>query len=167
MQIRGAPAIASLASLGIAAELLSLLRTPSAPTKYFPAAALDSPAALNDHLQKSTAYLLTSRPTAVNLREGLDRINAASNGAAAKGTEVKAMANDIITVAVKVWEDDRERNVKMGDFGAKWILDKSEKEGRIDKGGKISVLTVCNTGSLATSVSHNRVCPMSHCVFGD
>lgn len=63
------------------------------------------------------------------------------------------MAREIVRVAVKVWEDDRERNVKMGDYGAKWILDKSEREGRIAKGGKICVLTVCNTGSLATSVS--------------
>lgn len=63
------------------------------------------------------------------------------------------MAREVIAVAVKVWEDDRERNVRMGDFGAKWILEKSEREGRIEKGGKISVLTVCNTGALATSVS--------------
>lgn len=154
MQIRGAPAIASLASLGIAAELLSLLRTPSEPTKYFPATALSSTSSLNDHLLKATAYLLTSRPTAVNLREGLDRIEAASRAAAAAtGSDVRAMADEVIDVAVKVWSDDRQRNVSMGDHGAKWILERSEREGRIEKGGKVSVLTVCNTGSLATSVS--------------
>lgn len=45
-------------------------------------------------------------------------------------------------MSIKVWSEDRERNVRIGDHGAKWILEKLEREGSIAKGEKISVLTV-------------------------
>lgn len=58
----------------------------------------------------------------------------------------------VIEVAVGVFEEDKERCEKIGKNGAEWILEKLEREGQIEKGEKINVLTVCNTGSLATSV---------------
>ncbi|KAK4054696.1 S-methyl-5-thioribose-1-phosphate isomerase [Microbotryomycetes sp. JL221] len=152
MKIRGAPAIASLAALGIAAELLTLLdgkRTPA-----FTPAALKSPAELCQQLLKQTEYLLASRPTAVNLREGLERIEQAAKHGTQMEFPPRDLAKQIIEVAVLVWSEDKERNVTIGDNGASWILSKLEKQGQISSGDKISVLTaspVCNTGSLATS----------------
>lgn len=140
LQIRGAPAIASLASLGIASELLTLLAGRSSPA--FPASSLQSTSELLSLLLKQTAYLLTSRPTAVNLLEALSRIEAAANGAAKAGVDAKELARKVVDVAVGVWDEDRERNVAIGDNGADWILEKLEREGTLEKGEKINVLTV-------------------------
>lgn len=177
-QIRGAPAIASLAALGIAAELLALLN--NRPSPSFPAETLSSPTStLLGALLDRTAYLLTSRPTAVNLREALTRIEgAAREEAARQGATAESLAKKVVDVAVGVWVEDKERCERIGNNGARWILEKLEREGTIEKGEKISVLTVrppltftrqgldrvnadplsnalqvCNTGSLATSVS--------------
>ncbi|KDE07692.1 hypothetical protein MVLG_02151 [Microbotryum lychnidis-dioicae p1A1 Lamole] len=149
-QIRGAPAIASLASLGIASELYTLLSGSSSPA--FPVSSLESTPKLLDFLLQQTAYLLTSRPTAVNLLEALNRIEAVANSTAAEaGATAEQLAKAVIKVAIKVFEEDKERCQRIGDNGADWIVNKLEGEGSIEKGEKIAVLTVCNTGSLATS----------------
>lgn len=169
LQIRGAPAIASLAALGTAAELLALLAGRESPA--FPASSLDSATDLLDRLLQQTAHLLTSRPTAVNLLEALSRIESAAKDTVQAGSNAVNLAEMVINVCISVWDDDRERNVQMGDHGADWILDKLQQEGSIQSDTKINVLTVsgfwtgprrslsstlaqvCNTGSLATSVS--------------
>lgn len=122
------------------------------PAASFPLSALASPAALLAQLLSRTAYLLTSRPTAVNLLEALTRIEAEARKAVDEGTAAEQVARRVIDVAVGVWSEDKARNKRIGDNGAAWILEKLEREGTIKAGDKISVLTVCNTGSLATSV---------------
>ncbi|GAA5961278.1 hypothetical protein JCM8115_001534 [Rhodotorula mucilaginosa] len=151
MKIRGAPAIASLAALGLAAELLALQNGRAAPS--FDRSLLSSPPQLLlDRILDRSAYLFTSRPTAVNLREALQRIEAAARAEAAReGATADSLARKVVEVAVGVWIEDKERCERIGNNGAKWILDKLEREGQIEKGEKIAVLTVCNTGSLATS----------------
>ncbi|GAA5991905.1 hypothetical protein JCM11641_003016 [Rhodosporidiobolus odoratus] len=152
MKIRGAPAIASLAALGIASELLALLSSRPSPT--FPSSLLSSsssPADLLSTLLSRTAYLLTSRPTAVNLREALTRIETSAQKTVEGGASAEELARKVIEVAVGVWVEDKERCERIGANGARWILEKLEREGTIEKEEKIAVLTVCNTGSLATS----------------
>ena len=120
-------------------------------------------AALRTHVHKLADYLLLSRPTAVNLREALDRINAAAE---TDENEVGALRKRVVFVCVTVWSEDVERNHLIGDNGAKWLLETLEREGTIEPGCKVCVLTVrlacfaasklttrqvCNTGSLATS----------------
>lgn len=98
-------------------------------------------------------YLLSSRPTAVNLREALSRIeSSAKTVVEQEQADAKTLAKKVIEVAVGVFEEDKERCEKIGKNGADWILEKLEREGQIEKGERINVLTVCNTGSLATSV---------------
>lgn len=149
MKIRGAPAIASLSSLGIAAELLTLLSDKNSAS--FGPECLDSTTTLLETLASRTAYLLTSRPTAVNLLESINRINSAARLAVQEEKSAVETIKVIIQVAIGVWSEDKARNKRIGDNGAEWILEKLEREGSIVKGEKISVLTVCNTGSLATS----------------
>ncbi|KAK4705695.1 methylthioribose-1-phosphate isomerase, partial [Phenoliferia sp. Uapishka_3] len=149
MKIRGAPAIASLAALGIASELLLLLA--HKPSASFPVSSLATPTAFLSVLLSRTAYLLTSRPTAVNLLEALTRIEVEANRSVGDGQNAEQVARRVVDVAVGVWSEDKERNKRIGDNGAAWILAKLEGEGTIKKGEKICVLTVCNTGSLATS----------------
>lgn len=140
LQIRGAPAIASLACLGIAAELLALLDGRQTPA--FAPHLLKSTPTLCDAILKQSAYLLASRPTAVNLREGLERVDTVCNNATQLEYEPHQLAKAVLETAVKVWEDDHERNIRMGDYGAEWILKKLEADGTIKAGERISVLTV-------------------------
>lgn len=144
MQIRGAPAIASLAALALAAELRTLVRDGS--SEFF--ASMDDKAVLTLRIKEAADLLLRSRPTAVNLREAMERVGAAAQEGTSSAQE---LAEKVANVGVQVWLDDRERNITMGDHGARWILGRVEKQGRMPPDGKITTLTVCNTGSLATS----------------
>lgn len=136
-----------MASLGIAAELLSILSGTASPS--FPISSLSSPSTLLSLLLSRTAYLLTSRPTAVNLLEALTRIEKEANASLAEGNDGETLANRVIKVAVEVWEEDLERCRTIGNNGAKWILEKLEREGSIVAGEKISVLTVSEVRSLS------------------
>lgn len=49
-----------------------------------------------------------------------------------------------------VADEDVGRNRAMAKWGAEWLDDRSKQLGGDDR--KLNVLTVCNTGSLATSV---------------
>lgn len=144
MRIRGAPAIASLAAVSIAIEILGMLDDPSSSV-------MQSNESLKTWLEQRSNYLLSSRPTAVNLREAMHRLQAIAN--ASEPADVAAKARKIYDAAELVWTEDVERNVKIGDNGANWLLKNLEQSGAIKTDEKINVLTVCNTGSLATSVS--------------
>lgn len=96
----------------------------------------------------------------MNLLEALTRIENEANDAVKQGATAEEVAARVVDVAIGVWSEDKERNKRIGDNGAAWILEKLEREGTIAKGDKIAVLTVCNTGSLATSV---RCFPLSGC----
>lgn len=150
MRIRGAPAIASLASLGIASELLKVLK--KVTTLAFTSACLDDSETFRKELARATGYLLSSRPTAVNLREAMQRIERCASEHSSVDQDPARLIRKVVDVAVSVWTEDNERNHQIGDNGAQWILNSLEAKGDIQKGEKINVLTVCNTGSLATSV---------------
>ncbi len=120
MVVRGAPAIGVAAAMGLA-----LAAKRSKATKL---------AELGREMETSAALLRSTRPTAVNLFWGIDRVmktaQAASTVREAKESvyeEVKAME-----------EEDVETNRKMGRFGADLIEDGD------------TVLTQCNAGALAT-----------------
>lgn len=139
-QIRGAPAIASLAALAIAVELQQLLRHGSSPA--FVAECTESSRTLVAALLVQTRHLLTSRPTAVNLQEALTRIELTARTSAGRNPDAALVALDLIDVGISVWNEDKARNKMIGDNGAAWILGKLEREGSIVPGGKICVLTV-------------------------
>lgn len=143
MQIRGAPAIASLAAVSIGIELLELLDQVSSGE-------LQSHEALSAWLEERSNYLLSSRPTAVNLREAMHRLQAIAQ--ASEPADVTQKAKKIYAAAELVWTEDVVRNIQIGDNGAAWLLSDLESSGAISSGESINVLTVCNTGSLATSV---------------
>ena len=144
MKIRGAPALASCAALGIACELRAILDKSDHEV-------LKSSETLKAWLDDKSNYLLSSRPTAVNLREAMHRLQAVS--VADEPKDPPAKAQKILEAAELVWAEDVARNVLIGDHGAQWLVEKLEREGSVQAGEKINVLTVCNTGSLATSVS--------------
>ena len=101
-----------------------------------------------DHLQ-------SSRPTAVNLSEALNRIRqllAQGEKEGASGDELKERVRETCKA---VHGEDLARCMEMGRRGAEWLWQKRGGGAGAGAGGKkgLKVITVCNTGSLATSVS--------------
>jgi methylthioribose-1-phosphate isomerase len=145
MQIRGAPAIASLAALTFARELeRALAAAPTPPC-------LASVGALEAHTVGALEYLNTARPTAVNLSQAMRRLRAVLDNGVAAGTDARAIAAELVATGRLVAAEDYGRNREMAQHGAEWLLARVERlEG---KRRKLNVMTVCNTGSLATSVS--------------
>jgi methylthioribose-1-phosphate isomerase len=147
MQIRGAPAIASLAALTFARELTIALSAPGETTPEW----LGSAQALKNHVVPTLEYLNTARPTAVNLGQAMRRLKAVLDAGVEGGKNARTIAEELVKTGHSVADEDVGRNREMAKHGAEWLIEKVEKsEGQKRK---LRVMTVCNTGSLATSVS--------------
>ncbi|KAF8529784.1 eukaryotic translation initiation factor 2B [Hysterangium stoloniferum] len=143
MRIRGAPAIASLASLSLASHLsVSLAESPSPSF-------LASPAALKEYATPILDHLYSSRPTAVNLGAAIRRLTRVLD--APVPVQDEAAAREVAKALVKegrlIADEDVGRNIEMARHGAEWV----RKQPKSLAKEKVNVLTVCNTGSLATS----------------
>ncbi|KAJ2559699.1 S-methyl-5-thioribose-1-phosphate isomerase [Coemansia sp. RSA 1933] len=122
MQTRGAPAIAIVAALSLAAEVCAM---PSDQcTEAFITGRLD--------------YLGTSRPTAVNLFDAIRRLKQVVSGA-------KDVAAAYVDAAEAMLAADVADNQRIGQHGAQYI------EAQTADRQAIRVLTHCNTGALATA----------------
>jgi len=120
MIVRGAPAIGVSGAFGLA---LAAIKS-KATTKEN----------LIKDLEESRQILFSTRPTAVNLKWGLDKIMEIAK----KGSNVLTMRNLIIEEAKKIAEDDIKTNMAMGKFGSELFNDND------------TVMTHCNAGALAT-----------------
>lgn len=128
MRTRGAPAIAIVAALALAVELQNTqISNQAAEVEAFIIEKLD--------------YLVTSRPTAVNLADAARKLK--------KIVSAVAKESDRDGAAVKKWYCDAAEqmlvadvsdNMGIGKYGAEWIVKAA------GEGGKVSVLTHCNTG---------------------
>lgn len=134
MRTRGAPAIAIVAALGLAVELETIaakneLSSVAEEVKVF--------------VEEKLSYLVTSRPTAVNLADAARKLNktvdAAASAQDASGLSVK---DAYVKAAEKMLVDDVSDNENIGKHGAEWIVKNTEA----GKGGQVSVVTHCNTG---------------------
>lgn len=141
-EIRGAPAIASLAALSVAQSLTrDLALFPEPPH-------LTRPDLLKRELDTILDFLNTSRPTAVNLGTAVRRLKKKLNDAIAAGKDPRVIAQDVVAEARAVHDEDLQRNKDMAKWAGEWILDHHKVQ------GDVNILTVCNTGSLATSVCY-------------
>jgi len=132
MQVRGAPAIAIVAALSLAVELTSLLNTRE------PRDAEEVEAVI----KKRLAYLITSRPTAVNLADAVGKLSGIVRRLAEEGRPGREVAEGYVVAAEQMLVDDVSDNMGIGKHGADWIL----RETAAGKGDTVSVLTHCNTG---------------------
>lgn len=155
----GAPLIAVVACLGLAVDLHNTTSASEleAIEKMNGAEGEASAGAVMAYIQGKMDYLATSRPTAVNLfnalRELKEQLEASSRAAAAAatggegdGTTPRARLLRVVKEYAEFALDrDREDNRNIGRHGADEIL--------AGAGGKelLTVMTICNTGSLATS----------------
>ena len=120
MVVRGAPAIGVAAAMGVALEAVR-------------SDGRDLEATIR-RLRAAGALLKATRPTAVNLFWGVDRVLAAAErGSTASGAREAAVAE-----VRKMAEEDVEANHRLGRFGADLVDDGD------------TVLTQCNAGALAT-----------------
>ena len=118
--VRGAPAIGVSGAFGLAL------------------ASLQSKASTKDDLisdlEKARKILYETRPTAVNLKWGLDKIMKVANS----GTTIEQIKQSVIEESKKMAEEDIEVNKSMGKNGSVLFDDND------------TIMTHCNAGALAT-----------------
>lgn len=120
LAIRGAPAIGVAAAMGLA--LCAVKSSSSTKAKFL------------DDLNSAYQILLQTRPTAINLKWGLDMII----GEARKYDTVEEIKQNTVHCAIRMSQEDISINKKLGRFGSDLIND-----------GDV-VMTHCNAGALAT-----------------
>ncbi|EHB14460.1 Methylthioribose-1-phosphate isomerase, partial [Heterocephalus glaber] len=124
---RGAPAIALVGCLSLAVELRTGAGGPG-------------PAELAAFVRDRLNLLVTARPTAIH--DGSRSIQAS----ATRGFQEEGPTEQVIRYAEDMLEKDLRDNRSIGDLGAHHLLEQAAP-----KGGKVTVLTHCNTGALATA----------------
>ena len=146
MSVRGAPAIAIVAALSVAVEVDALQSALSDAQNGANAAE-----GFRKLIEAKLEYLLTSRPTAVNLKDAVVKLEAiVKEAAAVKEASAEDVRKAYIQAAEKMLVDDVNDNEKIGEEGARWIDGLVAKRGLVAGGAtssrKVSVLTHCNTG---------------------
>jgi methylthioribose-1-phosphate isomerase len=140
MRTRGAPAIAIVAALALAVELQNNTTSEIAEeVKVF--------------VCEKLRYLVTSRPTAVNLADAAGKLEKIVTSAASKeGSDGASVSNAYCDAAARMLIDDVSDNQAIGKHGAEWIMSKAGN-------GKdqVSVVTHCNTGYVDSSLDHCNV----------
>ena len=118
--VRGAPAIGVAAAFGL----------------YLGIRGIEEEGRLWSRLAEVKNYLLSSRPTAVNLRNCLERMEAAAREC--EGSGAAEIKQALFQTAKALFDEDVELCRKMGECGAALLPDEP------------TVLTICNAGALAT-----------------
>ncbi|KAI3403732.2 PEX12 [Candida oxycetoniae] len=136
MQVRGAPAIAIVGAFSVVVDVHNSLKSKTSETKT-----------VHD-LKQSLDYLIKSRPTAVNLANALNDIEAILAKFSKTEPVTKEIYKLIYEYATKLYDDDLANNYKIGENGLNYMVESLKKE---NFKGPFSVITICNTGSLATS----------------
>lgn len=132
MQVRGAPAIAITGCLSLAVDIKD--------KEY------EDKITFQKELQDKLHYLVSSRPTAVNMKMAAEELIKLSNKLLHNNdVDVTTMKLKIISQIEYMLAKDIADNKNIGDFGAKEILSNSLE------GSSVQILTHCNTGSLATA----------------
>ena len=136
MKVRGAPAIAVSAALGIAVDLCS---------KYA-SSALSTVEDIVAWLEKSLDYVASSRPTAVNLFNAVTHMKERVHSLQATEQDAASMVRKFVDVTEALYHHDVRCNEGIMQHGASHILAAAGGEE-----SKVRILTICNTGALATS----------------
>ena len=131
LQVRGAPLIGIAAAMGLVAALRDARRT---PRDGFLA-----------RLAAAAAVIGAARPTAINLRAAVDRMQ---RTAAAEPGDGAALWDHLHAEATAIWEEDRAMCRAIGEHGLPLVPDGAQ------------VLTHCNAGALATGGIGTALAPV-------
>ncbi|XP_008104502.1 methylthioribose-1-phosphate isomerase isoform X2 [Anolis carolinensis] len=133
MKVRGAPAIAIIGCLSLAVELHNKTTTEES---------VDN---LETFVLDSLSYLVSARPTAVNMAQAAQELGRiVRQEAKREGSTVESLREKVICWAEAMLDQDLKDNRSIGDHGALHLLQQVGQD-------KVIVLTHCNTGSLATA----------------
>ncbi|HYN88992.1 MAG TPA: S-methyl-5-thioribose-1-phosphate isomerase [Ardenticatenaceae bacterium] len=123
MYVRGAPAIGATAAFGMALAAQQ--------------STADDTGGLLADLGTASEVLYAARPTAVNLRWGLERMMGLARRMAEGSQSVSAIKEALVAEAQRIADEDVEINMRMGANGAALVPEQA------------TVLHHCNTGGLA------------------
>ncbi|MGH0135389.1 UNVERIFIED_CONTAM: hypothetical protein FKN15_031256 [Acipenser sinensis] len=130
-QVRGAPAIAIVGCLSLAVELQGGPQREGEELVAF--------------VRESLEHLVTARPTAVNLGKAAAELTEYTEQRSQEPEcTAERLQESVIGWIEAMLERDVSDNRKIGNFGAQHILSGVSKE-------QVTILTHCNTGSLATA----------------
>eukprot|EP00983_Pelagomonas_calceolata_P031843 999161-Pelagomonas_calceolata.AAC.5 len=181
MVVRGAPAIGVAGALALATDLVANKAS---------GAAFGSVAETEAYIKDALAYLVTSRPTAVNLMDGANKIAAATSAAAgAPGATPASVVEAVVKAAEAYFEEDLCSNKRLQEavyprvfllhlcamlhlnFGS-GVVPKPHEEGTINSidtaigahGASALVAEVQARGR--ASKSYDKLCVLTHCNTG-
>lgn len=125
MTVRGAPLIGATAAFGI----------------YLATLEITSQTNIREHLSNASRYLISCRPTAVNLSWAVNYVMEKIS----KEISSKSITETALKAALEICEKEKENCRKIGNHGLKLIEKLSKKK----KGSPVNILTHCNAGWLA------------------
>lgn len=128
----GAPAIAVCGVLSVAVEL------------YNSRAKFDSIESVQQFVTDQLNYLVTARPTAVNMADAAKTITGYLIPLSEKQNDLSSYIDELLKFIEAFLERDLADNRAIGRFGAEAIVQQYPDQ------KKLTILTHCNTGSLAT-----------------
>ncbi|HEX2968010.1 MAG TPA: S-methyl-5-thioribose-1-phosphate isomerase [Bacteroidales bacterium] len=125
MIVRGAPLIGATAAFGI----------------YLSTLEITSKSNIRDHINNAARYLISSRPTAVNLPWAVNHVL----GKIDFSTTLPVISKAALDAALEICEAEKENCRRIGFNGLRIIRDIAERK----KGQPVNILTHCNAGWLA------------------
>jgi methylthioribose-1-phosphate isomerase len=125
MTIRGAPLIGAAGSFGV----------------YFATLEINSRTDIPDHLGNASRYLISCRPTAVNLSWAVNLVLARLK----KIQDREQLTKTALNTSLEICEVETANCRKIGEYGSALI----EKISKKKKGERVNILTHCNAGWLA------------------
>jgi methylthioribose-1-phosphate isomerase len=128
MAVRGAPAIGIAGAYGYCLGCLEKK--------------LDSLENIKNYMSEVKEKLLATRPTAVNLKWALDKME--ERLSQLEDLQPEAVCRELIRAAHQIKDSEIQANKQIGKYGADMLEDLGRKK------RKITVLTHCNAGALAT-----------------
>jgi methylthioribose-1-phosphate isomerase len=125
MTVRGAPLIGAAGAFGIYLATLEITHNTS----------------ISSHLGNAAGYLISSRPTAVNLSWAVNHSLKKLSGI----MDPELLSETALSTALEICQTEKENCRKIGEHGLKIIQEISEKK----SGQPVNILTHCNAGWLA------------------
>lgn len=125
MTVRGAPLIGAAGAFGI----------------YLATLEINSRTNIHDHLHNAARYLISCRPTAVNLSWAVNYVMAKLSD----DLPMITLVEKALGAALEICEMEKENCRQIGIYGLKLIEEISKKK----KGEPVNILTHCNAGWLA------------------
>lgn len=143
MYTRGAPAIMLVGCYSVVIELSRVIEDKELAVKF--GYDLSNLTNFKSNLIKRIDYLIESRPTAVNLANGCNLLKDIINK---DQKDIDTLYSIILQTCQRLYDEDLQYNISIGENGLKYIIETLKSS---NFKGPFSVMTICNTGSLATS----------------